>query len=124
MGAWFLQQEEDNIAKAARKQHDRRKPTEMMYKNRSIRSSTRNAEDLLTLEEMMATAHPSHVLGKIKGLDDPLKRHDPDITGQLNNVRLGLYDGVGELDEKTRISNRVYTKIKKSLDNMEYTKTT
>jgi len=92
------------------------------YKDRTAGSAIPNPNE--TIHDALAKAHPAVVLSKIEGLDDPLKRHNREVNGQLNSVRLGCYDGVGDLPENQIIDNKVYSKLKHKLEKNGFTKTT
>merc|ERR1719233_917796 len=59
-----------------------------------------------------------------KGWDNPWKRHDREVSGKLNSLRLGCYDGMGDLPHDRVINNQVFNKVKDKLVKLGAIKTT
>merc|ERR1719419_610637 len=61
---------------------------------------------------------------KPHGWNHRKKKHNAEICGKMNSLRLGVYDGVGDLPHDWIINNMVYNRIKTKLERIGATKTT
>merc|ERR1712060_347999 len=59
-----------------------------------------------------------------KGWDNPWKKHDAEVSGKLNSLRLGCFDGMGDLPHDRVINNQVFNKVKDKLVKLGAIKTT
>jgi len=49
------------------------------------------------------------------GWDNPWKKHDREVSGKLNSLRLACFDGIGDLSHDRVINNQVFNKVKAKL---------
>jgi len=59
-----------------------------------------------------------------EGWNNPMMRHDREVNGKMNSIKLGRYDKMGDLPHDGVINNQVYNQLRNKLDKMGAVKTT
>jgi len=107
--AYALQLEEEERYKKSFLKRSEQKTEMQKYKDNTVGVS----ELLLTNTREEGEDNIMKLLPK--GWNNPWKKHDAEVSGKLNSLRLGCFDGMGDLSHDRVINNQVFNKVKAKL---------
>jgi len=118
MLAYMLQTEEEDKLKRSLIHKRQFKPEMQKLKEKSISASDLvkpNSRDWEKIDNNELLPN---------GWDNPMMRHDREVNGKMNSIKLGCYDKMGDLPHDGVINNKVYNQLRNKLDKMGAVKTT